>query len=108
MTDSANLQQQQHEMIKGAQERMAAWMTRRQQALETGVDALKRMAACKTPVEAAVIYSEWLSGSMTRVMADLEDFQAQTVRVADQVQKTSKSLMAEPAAQAPQQLRQAA
>lgn len=80
------------------------WMTRRQEALETGLDALKRMAACKTPVEAAVIYSEWLSGSMTRVMADFED-----------VQKASQALFAspqptpaEPAAEAPQQLRQAA
>jgi len=79
------------------------WMTRRQEALETGLDALKRMSACKTPVEAAVIYSEWLSGSMTRIMADLED-----------VQKASLSLLASPPRPtqaeppAPQQLRQAA
>lgn len=51
------------------------WMTRRQEALETGLDALKRMSTCKTPVEVAVIYGEWMSGSMTRVLADLEDFQ---------------------------------
>lgn len=51
------------------------WMIRRREALETGLDAIKRMSACKTPVEMATIYGEWLSGSMTRVLADLEDFQ---------------------------------
>jgi hypothetical protein len=79
------------------------WMTRRQEALETGLDAIKRMTACKTPLEAAVIYGEWLSGSMTRVLADVED-----------VQKASLSLLASPPrptpaeSQAPHQLREAA
>jgi hypothetical protein len=54
------------------------WMTRRQEALETGLDALKRMSACKTPIEAAVICSEWMSGSMTRIMADMVDAQKAT------------------------------
>lgn len=54
------------------------WMKRRQEALETGLDALKRMSACKTPVEAALICSEWMSGSMTRILADLEDAQKAT------------------------------
>ena len=116
MTDTQNtdptrtIARQQHEMLQAAQERTAAWMTRRQAALETGLDTLKRMAACKTPLEAAVVYSEWLSGSMTRVLADVED-----------VQKASRSLFASPlglpltsppAAQAetpaPHQLREAA
>lgn len=77
------------------------WMIRRQEALETGLDALKRMSACKTPVEMAVIYSEWLSGSMTRVLADFEE-----------AQKASLSLLASPQPKAeppaPHQLREAA
>jgi len=112
MTDTVNtdptrtIARQQHEMLQAAQERTAAWMTRRQAALETGLDTLKRMAACKTPLEAAVVYSEWLSGSMTRVLADVED-----------VQKASRSLFATPLASsptapaespAPHQLREAA
>lgn len=66
------------------------WMTRRQEALETGLDAIKRMTTCKTPVEAATIYSEWLSGSMTRVLADFED-----------VQKASQALFVSPQAAPP-------
>ena len=88
--------QQQHELLEGAQQRMTAWMNRRQEALETGLDAIRRMSACKTPIEVAVIYSEWLSGSMTPVLADLEDGQAHTVRMAEHVQKASSTLFAAP------------
>ena len=87
---------QQHELLEGAQQRMTAWMNRRQEALESGLDALKRMSACKTPIEMAVIYGEWLSGSVTRVLADLEDGQAHTVRMAEHVQKASSTLFASP------------
>ena len=98
---------------------LAAWMARRQQALETGIDALKRMSACKTPVEMALIYSEWLSGSMTRILADFEDGQAHAVKMAEHFQTASKTLVASPQAvpaepaapaepPAPHQLREAA
>src|SRR5258708_5011856 len=53
MTDSPNINstrsiapEQQHELLQGAQQRMTAWIGRRQEALETGIDALKRMSAC--------------------------------------------------------------
>ncbi len=112
MTDTVNtdptrtIAQQQHELLQVAHEHTAAWMTRRQVALETGLDAFKRMTTCKTPLEMAVIYGEWLSGSMARVLADVED-----------VQKASRSLFATPLASsptapaespAPHQLREAA
>jgi len=77
---------------------MTAWMGRRQEALETGLDALKRMSACKTPIEVAIIYGEWLSGSMTRILADLEDGQAHAVRMVGQVQEASRTLFAAPQA----------
>lgn len=105
MTDSPNINstrsiapEQQHELLQGAQQRMTAWIGRRQEALETGIDALKRMSACKTPIEMAVIYGEWLSGSMTRVLVDLEDGQAHTVKMAEQFQKASRTLFASPQA----------
>ena len=65
--------QQHHELLQDAQERMAAWIRRRQLALETGIDALTRMSACKTPVEMAAICGEWVPGSITRIPADLDD-----------------------------------
>lgn len=86
----------------------ANWMTRRQEALETGLDALKRMSACKTPVEAATIYSEWLSGSMTRILADFEDAQkaTQALFVSPQATHVAPAALAE--TPVPHQLREAA
>src|SRR5437016_5118009 len=84
---------QQHELLEDAQQRMAAWVKRRQVALETGIDALTRMAACKTPVETATICSDWVSGSFTRILADLDDVQAHTVKMAEHFQKSSSALL---------------
>ena len=83
----------QQELLQDAQQRMAAWTKRRQQALETGLDALSRMAACKTPVEMVAICSEWMSGSFGRVLADVEDAQGHTLKMAEQLQQASKSLI---------------
>ncbi len=90
------VQQEQHELLQDAQQRMVAWIGRRQAALETGIDALKRMSACKTPVEMAAIYGEWVAGSITRMFGDLEDAQAHTVRIAEHVQKASRTLFEPP------------
>lgn len=90
--------QQQHELLQGAQQHMAAWMRRRQVALETGIDALTRMSACKTPVEMAAIYGEWMAGSITRILADLDDAQAHTVKMAEHFQKASSTLLGSPQA----------
>ncbi len=84
--------QQQQELLQDAQQRMAAWTKRRQVALETGIDALSRMAACKTPVEMAAICGDWMSGSITRIFADLNDAQAHAAKMAEHFQKTSSAL----------------
>jgi len=96
MSASPITQQQQDELLQGAQQRMSAWMGRRQEALETGLDAFKRMSACKTPIEIAVIYGEWLSGSMTRILADLEDGQAHAIKMVEHAHKASKTMFAPP------------
>ncbi|HZQ00096.1 MAG TPA: hypothetical protein VFB13_11190 [Reyranella sp.] len=84
--------QQQQELLQDSQQRMASWTKRRQQALETGLEALSRMAACKTPVEMATIYGEWMSGSITRVLDDLDEAQAQAVKLTERLQQASKTL----------------
>jgi hypothetical protein len=89
--------QQQHDLVQDAQQRMTVWIRRRQVALETGIDALTRMSACKTPVEMTTICGEWVSGSITRILADLDDAQAHTVRMAQYFQKASNALFASPA-----------
>jgi hypothetical protein len=83
-----------------------SWMARRQEAFETGMEALRRMSACKTPVEMAVIYGEWLSGSMTRILADLEEGQKASLALFASTPRAEPAASAEPAA--PPQLREAA
>ena len=83
----------QQELMQDAQQRMAGWTRRRQQALETGLDALSRMAASRTPVEIVAICGEWMTGSMTRLLTDFEEAQAHTVKLAGQMQTASKSLL---------------
>ena len=99
--------QQQQELLDDAQQLMAAWTRRRQVALETGIEALRRISACNTPVAMAAICGEWVSGSITRILADLDDAQAHALKMADHFQKASKALLesqqaaaAEPAAPA--------
>jgi hypothetical protein len=84
--------QQQQELLEDTQQRMAAWTRRRQVALETGIEALQRMSACNTPVAMAAICGEWVSGSITRILADLDDAQAHALKMADHFQKASKAL----------------
>ena len=90
--------QQQHELLEDAQQRMAAWLRRRQVALETGIDALTRMSACKTPVEMAAICGEWVAGSITRMLADVDDIQAHTVKVAEYFHKATSTVVDSPQA----------
>jgi len=92
------LQQQQHELLQDVQQRMAAWIRRRQVALETGIDALTRMSACKTPVEMAAIYGEWTAGSITRMLADVDDAQAHTAKLAEHFHKATSTLLETPQA----------
>jgi hypothetical protein len=86
------------QVLQGAQQRMAAGTRRRQVALETGIDALTRMSACKTPVEMAAICGEWMSGSITRLLADLDDAQVHAVKMAEHFQKVSSTLFESPQA----------
>ncbi len=84
--------QQQQELFEDAQQRLAARTRRRQEALETGMSALARMSSCKTPVEAAAIYGEWMSGSISRIMADMDDAQAHAAKMAEKLQKASQAV----------------
>ncbi len=90
--------QQQQELLQDAQQCVAAWTRRRQVALETGIEALSRMSACKTPVEMAAICGEWMSGSITRMLADFDDAQAYTAKMAEHFQKASRALFESPRA----------
>jgi len=85
--------QHQQEILEDAQQRMAAWTKRRQEAIESGIDALKRMSGAATPIAAAGIYGEWMSSSINRLLADFQDAQAHALKMAEQFQHASKTML---------------
>jgi hypothetical protein len=86
--------EQQRELFDQVQQRMAAWTKRRQEALQTGLDALQRMSACKDPVSAATICGEWVSGSFSRIVEDMNDARDHALKMTEQFQKATQALFA--------------
>jgi hypothetical protein len=82
-----------HELLQDGQQRVAAWTKRRQEALATGIDAIARMSGCKSPVEMVTICGEWMSGSISRIIADFEDAQAHAAKMAEHLNTTSKTML---------------
>jgi hypothetical protein len=99
MPPSADLGQRlalpQHaELLDDMHHKMSAWMKRRQEALETGMHAFQKMAACKDPMAMAGIYAEWMSGSLNRIMADLHDARDHALKLVEVGQKASQTMLA--------------
>jgi hypothetical protein len=80
--------QQQAELFEGMNALASAWMKRRQEALETGLEALQKMAACQDPAAAMRLYADWMAGSLSRIVADANDMREHTLKMMDVGQKT--------------------
>jgi hypothetical protein len=80
------------------EKKASAWMERRRAAFESGLKALGEMATCKDPVSAVAICGLWLSGSMERIAADLQDAQDFAVKAAAAGQQTAQAFSVVPGA----------
>jgi hypothetical protein len=78
---------QQAALLEGMNALASAWMKRRQEALETGLEAVQKMAACQDPIVAARTCAEWMGGSVNRILDDLSDAREHTLRTMDAGQK---------------------
>jgi hypothetical protein len=72
----------------------AEWMKRRQEAMETGMQAFGAIASCKDPGTMAAICSEWFKGSMERLTADMNDARNEGARLAEIGQRSMMALFA--------------
>jgi hypothetical protein len=79
-------------LIEEAEKKATAWMDRRRVSFESGLKALGDMAACKDPVSAVAICSWWLSGSMGRIAADLQDAQDFAIKATALGQQTARAM----------------
>lgn len=72
----------QAELLDETQKMMAAWTKRRHEAMEAGLQALQRFSNAEDVGEIAAAYGEWLTSSMSRIMADMAIARDGTLRLA--------------------------
>lgn len=83
------LLQEQAEFLDETQRAMAAWTKRRQEAMEANFRTfLQSMGGCKDPAAITAAYGEWLTGSMNRIFADMNDARDEALRLAGLGQKS--------------------
>lgn len=83
----------QAELLDETQKMMAAWTKRRQEAMEAGFRTLEKVSKSKDAGDMAAAYSEWLTSSMGRIMADMLAAQAGALRLAELGQTAMKAIV---------------
>jgi hypothetical protein len=98
MTDATRLQmetwfKEQAALLDETQKALAAWLARRQEAMEATSRTFQAMLGCKDVGAMAAAYGEWLTGSMNRIVADMNDARDEALRLADFGQNSMAALM---------------
>lgn len=88
MSEALSLQakawmEEQAELLSATQEMIGAWTRRRQEAMEAAIRAAQTISTSKDFGAVAQAYSEWFTGSMQRVQADLADARDEALRFAE-------------------------
>jgi len=80
-------------LLDEVEKNASTWMARRQEALESGLRALAQMSTVRDPFAAGAIWSEWLSGSLKRMAADLGDASAFAIKSVSIGQKAAEAMV---------------
>lgn len=86
------LLQEQAELLDEAQKIMAAWTKRRQEAMEASFRTFQAISGCKDAGAMTTAYREWLTNSMNRSFADMNDARDDVLRLAEIGQKSVAAL----------------
>lgn len=86
------LLQEQAELLDESQKVIAAWMKRRQEAMEAGMRSFQTLCSCKDPAAFASSYGEWLTGSMTGILADMNSTRQEALRLGQIAQNSMTTL----------------
>lgn len=82
----------QAQLLDETQKMMAAWTKRRQDAMESGFRTLQKLSSSRDMAEMAAAYSEWLTSSMGRIMADMTAAQEGARRLVNLGQSTMAAM----------------
>jgi Phasin protein len=86
------LSERQAEFLDETEKLMTLWTKRRQEAVEDGMRTLQAAWACKDAAAVMTLYRDWLSGSLTRIFADIGDAREQAFRLAEIGQRSMTAL----------------
>jgi len=73
----------QAELLDGTQKIMAAWTKRRLEAVEASSRTFQAIYGCKDAGAMSAAYAEWLTNSMNRIFADVNDARDEALRLAE-------------------------
>ncbi|MFY9640228.1 MAG: hypothetical protein WCD20_21100 [Rhodomicrobium sp.] len=82
------LLQEQADFLQETQTAMAAWTRRRQEAMEATFKTFAAMGVCFDPAAKNAAYSEWLMGSMDRILLDMDSIRQEALRLAEMGNKS--------------------
>jgi hypothetical protein len=80
------------ELLDETDKLMTAWTTRQQEAMADGLRTLQAACACKDAAAMMTLYRDWLTGSLTRIFADIGDARERAFRLAEIGQKSMTAL----------------
>jgi hypothetical protein len=86
------LLQEQAELLDETQKIMAAWTKRRQETMEASFRTFQAISGCKDAGAMADAYREWLTNSMNRIFADVNDARDEALRLAGIGQRSLAAL----------------
>ncbi len=86
--------QEQAELLDETQKVMAAWTKRRLEAMEASFRTFQAICGCKDAGAMTSAYREWLTNSMNRIFADVNDTRDEALRLAEVGQKSVVALFA--------------
>jgi len=78
--------------LEESQAAMKAWSKRSQDAVEDGLRTFRAACECKDPVALVALYADWLSNSMTRLFANIDESRDEAIRLAGVGQKSMTAL----------------
>jgi hypothetical protein len=72
---------------------MVAWTKRRQEAMEASSRTFHAICGCKDAGAMTIAYAEWLTNSMNRIFADVNDARDEALRLAEIGRKSVAALL---------------
>jgi hypothetical protein len=93
-----NLLDEQVELLEETRKIAAAWTKRRQEAMEAGLQTFQTMCSSQNLGDMTAAYGDFMSNTMKRILADINDSREEALRLTQIGQKSVTALFGHSAA----------